>query len=194
MNITWKGSPNSQTRTQPIKQIVIHWFGVGTLESANNRFQNKSNQVSAHYGISKGRVWQWVKESQMAYHAGNFSTNNQTIGIEHDATTAHNLSEEDYQLSAQLVREIAKRHNLKISNKTVIGHRSLKPTQCPGTIDINKIIKLATMENQTKVVRSKDGHTLYECTPIAISFDEYKKQASVQGILIPESIPNSSTL
>ncbi len=198
MNIVWKGSPNRQPRTKAVSKIIIHWFGVGTLESANNRFQNSASQVSAHYGISKGRVWQWVKENDIAYHAGNWPANETTVGIEHDAgiNPAHDLAEQDYQLSAQLVREIAQRHGLKINKETVIGHRDVKQTQCPGTIDINKIINLANNmpENQTRVALGKDGQTVWECKPIALTLDEYKKQAGVEGIVVPDPIPPISSL
>lgn len=155
MDIIWKGSPNFLKRTKPIKKIVIHWFGKGTLESANNRFQNTNNQVSAHYGISKGRVWQWVKENNIAYHSGNFTVNAESIGIEHDATTDHYLSEQDYRLSAQLVLEIAQRYNIPLDRQYIISHREIKPTQCSGTIDINKIINLAKNMNDQIIIQAK---------------------------------------
>jgi len=144
MNIIFKGSPNYGKRTKPVKKVVVHWFGAGTLESANNRFQNAANQVSAHYGISQGRVWQWVKESDVAWHSGVFTVNAESIGIEHDANPSRPLSEEDYKLSAELIREICKRHNLPINRQTIIGHKEVKATACPGTIDLDEIIKLAS--------------------------------------------------
>ncbi len=150
MDITWKGSPNYNKRTKPVKKIVIHWFGLGTLESANTRFQNAANKVSAHYGISKGRIWQWVKEEDVAWHAGDGAVNAESIGIEHDATTDHNLSDQDYKLSGQLVAEIAKRHNILLDRAHIIGHKEVKPTQCPGTIDIDRIISIA-MQTTLKV-------------------------------------------
>ena len=51
-----------------------------------------------------------------------------------------------------------------------------------------------TMPNQSKVVLSKDGHTVYVCTPIATDFANFQKQASVEGIEIPNPIPPSSSL
>jgi murein DD-endopeptidase MepM/ murein hydrolase activator NlpD len=53
---------------------------------------------------------------------------------------------------------------------------------------------METTMNQTKVRLSKDGKTVYECRPIAISFEEYKKQASVEGIEVPNPIPPISEL
>lgn len=147
MNIVWKGSPNfNKGRAgKKVKKIVIHWFGKGTLESANTRFQNAANKASAHYGISKGRIWQWVKEADTAFHAGDLAVNRETIGIEHDAgiDPLHDLSEQDYLLSGQLLAEISKRHGIPLNHMTVIGHREIKPTQCPGTINLDKIISIA---------------------------------------------------
>lgn len=48
--------------------------------------------------------------------------------------------------------------------------------------------------NQSKVVLGKDGRTVFIATPIAMSFEEFKKQASVEGIVVPDPIPPSSSL
>lgn len=145
MNIIWKGSPNfTKNRAgAKVKFIIIHWFGSGTLESANSRFQNPASQASAHYGISKERIWQWVKETDASWNAGVYQKTLESIGIEHDAKPGQNLSDKDYELSGQLVAEICKRWNLPLNRQTIIGHQEVKPTQCPGTIDINRIIAIA---------------------------------------------------
>lgn len=68
------------------------------------------------------------------------------------------------------------------------------------TIAVNKIARAfkivlkGTSMNQTKVRLSKDGKTVYECRPIATSFEEYKKQAAVDGIVVPNPIPPISDL
>ena len=145
--ITWKGSPNFDTNRKAINTIVIHWFGMGTLESANTRFQDKTSKVSAHYGISGTRVWHWVKDENVAYHSGNYAMNQKSIGIEHDATTDHDASEQTYQTSAQLIRDICLRYNIPIDREHIIKHSQVKITACPGTIDLDKLIKLAKIED-----------------------------------------------
>jgi len=147
MSIQWKGSPNYDKNRKPITKIVIHWFGVGDLNSANNRFQSASSGVSAHYGISDDTVFQWVKEEHVAYHAGNYEVNQESIGIEHDATTTKNASEKTYQTSGQLVADICKRHSIPLDREHIIGHNQVKATACPGTLDIDKIINLAKGDN-----------------------------------------------
>jgi hypothetical protein len=51
-----------------------------------------------------------------------------------------------------------------------------------------------TFMNQTKVVLGKDGKTVYLATPIAMDFENFKKQAGIEGIEIPNPIPAASTL
>ncbi len=143
MTTIWKGSPNSDSNRKPIDRIVIHWFGIGTLSSANNRFQTANNS-SAHYGISNEKIWQWVKEERVAYHAGNYRMNQRSIGIEHDATTTKAMSEATYNSSVTLLAEISERYHIPLDRSHVIGHKEVpRATQCPGTIDIDRLINMA---------------------------------------------------
>lgn len=150
MSIIWKGSPNFDNNRKPITMIVIHWFGMGTLEGASATFQKKPG-TSAHYGISDNRVWQWVKEEHVAYHAGNYSVNQKSIGIEHDANPDKKLSEASYQTSGNLVADICKRYNIPLDRKHIIKHSEVpRATRCCGTIDIDKIISIAKGENMSE--------------------------------------------
>ena len=145
MTITFKPSPNKSDSSfrKPIDRIVIHWFGIGTLDSATARFTSPTGGASAHYAISDKTVVQYVTEDEVAWHAGNWEMNCRSIGIEHDATTTKNASEETYKTSAQLVAEISKRHSIPLDRQHVIKHSEVSPTQCCGTLDINKIITMA---------------------------------------------------
>jgi N-acetylmuramoyl-L-alanine amidase len=149
MTITWKGSPNKNDSSyrKPIDRVVLHWFGTGDIYSANARFQNDASDVSAHYGVSDGLIYQWVKEEEVAWHAGDFPMNQRSIGIEHDATTTKNASELTYQTAGQLLREICNRHNIPLDREHILKHSEVKPTQCPGTLDVDKIIAIARGED-----------------------------------------------
>ncbi len=159
---TWKGSPNYSKDRKAIDRVVMHWFGVGTLESANARFQNPEAQSSAHYGISDTRIWQWVKEEHVAWHAGNYPMNQRSIGIEHDATTTKDATEATYQTSAQLLREICNRYTIPLDRKHIIGHREVSATQCPGTLDIDRIISLAKQDMTQDEQRTLEVITDYQ--------------------------------
>lgn len=145
MTITFKPSPNKSDSSyrKPIDRIVIHWFGIGTLDSATARFTSPTGGASAHYAISDKTIVQYVTEDEVAWHAGDWNMNCRSIGIEHDATTTKNASEETYKTSAQLVAEISKRHSIPLDRTHVIKHSEVSPTQCCGTLDINKIITMA---------------------------------------------------
>lgn len=154
MSTKWVGanSNNYETgrRGNTIKKIILHWI-VGTLESADATFQNPQRQASAHYGIGDEEVHQYVKEEDTAYHAGNFATNLVSIGIEHEGgweTSPGNRvkpSQKTHETSARLVADIAKRYNIPLDRDHIRLHKEVSdsPTACPGSLDIDLIIKLA---------------------------------------------------
>lgn len=172
MTITWKGSPNYDSNRTDISVIVIHWFGMGTLSGADATFQ-KQNGTSAHYAVSDTTIHQYVKEEHVAYHAGNYTVNQKSIGIEHDANPDKPLSESSYQTSGKLIAEICARHNIPLDRQHIIKHSEVpRATQCSGTIDLDKLIKIAKGEDMSDDARisrdhywnvlSKIGHLLNE--------------------------------
>jgi hypothetical protein len=54
--------------------------------------------------------------------------------------------------------------------------------------------KEIVMQNQTKIVLGKDGKTVYKAIPVATDFENFKKQASVEGIEVPNPIPPATSL
>lgn len=185
MQITYKGTPNKQTRPGKPKFIVIHWFGSGTLESANTRFQAVANQVSAHYGVDGDRVWQWAKEDEVAYHCGDWQCNLNSIGIEHNATTSGNASDTTYATTIELIADICKRYNITPSLDTIKPHRAYKSTQCPGTIDLGRIVDgvkrklnnedMIERKYLDEVIRYDDSDKVYWHVPGPEAFDKYIK-------------------
>jgi len=152
---------------KPIAFIVIHWFGMGTIDSAESSFMNPARQASSHYLISDDRLDQMVKEEDTAWHCGVFDMNQRSIGIEHDANPLKLLSEKSYQTSGKLVREICDRYGIPLDRDHIKKHSEIKPTQCPGTIDLDKIINIAkgatmstsTVEAQlTAMTKLKDAY------------------------------------
>lgn len=143
-----KYNKSDSSYRKPIDRIVIHWFGIGTLDSALGRFKSENGGASAHYLVSGSKIVQCVDESEVAWHAGNWAMNQRSIGIEHDATAPtdanpHNLSEESYKSSAQLIADICKRHSIPLDRTHIIKHSEVTATQCCGTVDVLKLIELA---------------------------------------------------
>lgn len=165
MQITFKGSPNYGTNRTATDRIVIHWFGGGTLSSANTRFQNAANQVSAHYGISDETVWQWVKEEHVAWHCGNLTMNRRSIGIEHDATPDRPATDKTYYTAARLLADIAKRHGIPLDRTHVIKHSEVKATQCCGTLDIDRIIREARAFQEVDEANAQPAEHIWVARP-----------------------------
>ena len=140
----WIGSPNYDSNRKPIKQIVIHWFGSegSTLASTDSFFQKPSG-TSAHYAVEDTTVHQYVKEEHVAYAVGNYTRNQETISIELSANVKRNASEATYKTSAKLLREIADRYGIPLDRKHIIKHSEIVPTQCCGTVDVDRLINLA---------------------------------------------------
>jgi len=129
-----------------IQYIIIHWFGTGTGKGQDtvNFFANGGNNSSAHYVVDNDKVWKCVKDEDTAWHCGNWEMNLKSIGIEHAATINMPMTEATYQTSANLIRELCQKYNIPIDRQHIKGHNEIVSTQCPGTIDINKLISMAT--------------------------------------------------
>lgn len=145
MNIIKKTTPNftKGREGKTPKLLIIHWIGAGDETSTVNWFANSKSQVSAHYLVADDRVYQFVDEKDTAWQAGDRAVNTESIGIEHEATPTYPLTETSYKTSGQLVKEIATRWSIPLDREHIKKHSEIKSTQCPGTIDIDKIIAIA---------------------------------------------------
>lgn len=138
------GSPNCTIgrSNTTIDRIVIHWAD-GDLASTDQVFQDTIRDTSAHYGIEDNTIHQYVEEANTAYHSGEWNMNLRSIGIEHSAQPGRDASEATYETSAQLIAGICSRYGIPLDREHIIKHNQVVPTECPGTIDIDKLINLA---------------------------------------------------
>ncbi len=149
--------------------LVIH-ISDGCLTSADSWFTDPQAQVSAHYIVAKtGEIHQYVKERDTAFHTGaplhatwkllrpGANPNWYTIGIEHEGTT-HDKPEDawpeaQYQASAQLISDIARRWSIPVDAGHIVLHREIHGDRpCPGFVfDRAKLLALiaALPEPQT---------------------------------------------
>lgn len=111
--------------------------------------------LSAHYIIGQdGRIAQLVSEDDTAYHAGRFAVNLRSIGIEHEAGPAMAPTAALFAASARLHLDIARRHALDLSvGTTVLPHRAIVPMECPGTLDLERIVREAEEEDAARLQR-----------------------------------------
>lgn len=157
MNTTWQPAhPNNYMvgrQGNAIRFIIIHTI-VGTLDSCKVTFQNPNRKASAHYGEGwDDREFNFVKETDTAYHAGNWVINLQSVGIEHEDKGDYNGVRPDklYANSAFRVANLCKLYNIPCTREFIRKHSevSLTGTACPDALDINRIITEAQALLQT---------------------------------------------
>ncbi len=112
-----------------ITQVVIHTTQ-GSYSGSVSWFQNASAAVSAHYVVrsSDGEITQMVQEEDIAWHAGDWTTNQNSIGIEHEGYIEDPgkwYTDAMYRSSAALVRDICDRNGIPKDRSHVIGHNEV---------------------------------------------------------------------
>lgn len=151
MAVKWIGSPNYSEQRSKIDRIVIHWMA-GNLKATDSVFK-KFGSTSAHYGIENNIVHQYVKLDNTAYHAGEWSMNLRSVGIEHSAAPGRDASKSTIDTSAKIVADLCKKYSIPCDRDHIIKHSQVVPTQCPGTIPIDTIIKKANTILEEEQVR-----------------------------------------
>ncbi|OKI49599.1 N-acetylmuramoyl-L-alanine amidase [Micromonospora sp. CB01531] len=108
-----------------INYVVIH-VTQGSYAGSISWFQNPSAKVSAHYTFrsSDGAVTQSVREKDIAWHAGNWTYNTQSIGIEHEGYVDDPgwFTDAMYRASAALTRNVANKYGIPKDRAHIIGH------------------------------------------------------------------------
>lgn len=132
-----------------ITNIIIH-HNAGTNNEAalNTWLKGGLAGTSAHYQITPNEIIGAVGENSIAYHAGNWYTNQHSIGLEHlNNAGAPNwtIAEATYENSAKLIADICKRYGLPINRTTIKKHSEVSDlgTACPGGIDIDRLVRRA---------------------------------------------------
>ena len=128
---------------------------VWTAEKCANYFRNTSRECSANYCVGDDGVVKNVEECYRAWTSGSREFDEQAITIETaDADTNWNISETTLNNLYNLCADICDRYDIDLhytgdTNGTLLFHRMLAPTACPGPFLINKI-KSGEFENEVK--------------------------------------------
>ena len=146
MDVTWIGSPSFDAgrvdrpgNHNRVELIVIHYI-VGTLADADRVFTDPAAEVSAHFAIDEGSIHQYVKEEDTAWHAGDFTINTRSIGIEHsafwdpDADEIRPPDESTMAASIELCLSLCTKYGLD-PEVAIVPHQQFTETLCPGTVD-----------------------------------------------------------
>lgn len=123
-----------------IKYIVIHHWGARgqKFDGIINWFcNNPSCNNSAHYVVEDGKVACVVDLKNTAWHAGNWTYNLQSIGIE----CRPEATDGDYETIGELVAKIWKHYG----KLPLIRHRDVPQarTACPGVYNMERIKQIA---------------------------------------------------
>ncbi|MFF9090538.1 N-acetylmuramoyl-L-alanine amidase [Streptomyces sp. NPDC014991] len=126
-NYTLSGRPASYA----IDRVIIHV----TQETYNDTlaiFSDPQKQVSAHYLVrsADGHVAQCVREADVAWHAGNWTYNTRSVGIEHEGWVDQpgDFTNALYAESAKLTATICAKYGIPRDRQHIIGHY-----QVPGS-------------------------------------------------------------
>ena len=133
------------------KIFVHHMAGCLTVKQCGSVFDNR--QASAHYGVNGSAIGQYVDEKDTAWHCGNFSWNQKSIGIElaNDAGAKGmwHVSDATINTAIKLIADICRRNGITYlsytgnMNGNLCMHRWVCSTSCPGPYLSNQFARIA---------------------------------------------------
>lgn len=145
------------------KIFVHHMAGNLTMKQCGNVF--KTRAASAHYGVNGKNIGCYVDEKDTAWHCGNFSYNQRSIGIElandQGASGNWHVSNKTIETVITLIADICKRNGIKKINYTgdlkgnLCMHCWVSSTACPGPYLKTKFEYIAAEVN--KILIGKDA-------------------------------------
>ncbi|MFD0417669.1 N-acetylmuramoyl-L-alanine amidase [Streptomyces sp. NPDC127108] len=122
---------SNRPTTYPVEYVIIH-VTQETYADTLAIFKNPAKKVSAHYVVRSvdGHIAQCVRERNVGWHAGNWSYNTRSIGIEHEGWVdkPEYFTNAMYQKSAALTAAICKKYGIPKDREHIIGH-----VEVPGT-------------------------------------------------------------
>jgi hypothetical protein len=125
-----KGAGNftpAHRQIQSIDRVVVH-VTEGSFWGSVRWLRNPRAHASSHFVVSRnGKIVQLVHVSDIAWHAGHWGTNEQSVGIEHEGFTygPQGFTKAQYHASARLAAWIARRSLMPIDRRHFIGHREV---------------------------------------------------------------------
>ena len=131
----YRGNYSNRDRGAPTVDYIIIHIAQGSYSGTIGWFQHRRANVSAHYVVGRtGRVAQCVRNADVAWHAGNWTYNRKSIGIEHAGYAGRRWTDSTYRSSARLSAYLCGRFNIPVDRRHIRGHGSVPgvATRCPG--------------------------------------------------------------
>lgn len=118
--------------------LVIHHGATTSFDGIGRTF--KYAGVSAGYAAGEQKnVDQYVADTNIAYHAGNWDANQKYIGVEHVNSTGApdwKIASSTFKTSTELAADLSRRHGWGklVPFKNLFPHGYFSPTYCPGVL------------------------------------------------------------
>ncbi|MCP3816824.1 N-acetylmuramoyl-L-alanine amidase [Streptomyces sp. A3M-1-3] len=113
-----------------VDRVVIHVVQ-GSFPVALKVFKDPGHGAAAHYVVRKdGHVAQMIRELDVAYHAGDRSFNERSVGIEHEGFVdrPQDFTDAMYHSSAKLTAGICARYGIAVDREHIVGHVEVQGT------------------------------------------------------------------
>lgn len=131
LNRSRKGAPT---------EIVIHHSWTRNLDSCISALTKKG--CGTHYAIDRtGLVYCLMDDMRRVSHCVNH--NDTAIGIDVIRGKWQKVTDKQYESLNELLVELVDKHGFKcpiLHENVIFYHRDLRPTECPGDLDDNRIL------------------------------------------------------
>lgn len=123
--VDWEPADSSNYTSASRGGPTIDWILIHTVQgsasSAVNWFQDPSADVSAHFTVAQdGYLYQSLSEQNIGWHAGNWSYNEASVGIEHGGYVSGTYEDAQYRKSADLVAYLCEQFDIPKKRATYV--------------------------------------------------------------------------
>lgn len=155
-------SPNFSSRNGYKPELVVLHCTDGNFPYDMQYLQNPNpgsvvGPVSAHFvNAPDGAIYQLVDTANAAWHAGRIfnptaklkpgiNPNWYSIGIETSMISTEQPSDAQKRALVGLVKDLCAKYSIPIDREHIVGHHEIYSLKtCPGTINVDEIVRLAT--------------------------------------------------
>jgi N-acetyl-anhydromuramyl-L-alanine amidase AmpD len=139
---TWIPAPSTNFAPAARTREDVRWIVIHTTEDkadvAIRRLTDPARRVSVHYLVRRdGSVVQFVRNEDVAYHAGNLAYNRASISIEHERYDGAEITPAQLRASRDLVRWLFRRY--AIQPRIVVGLAPADPSAGSGLIGHDQV-------------------------------------------------------
>ena len=146
-NVYWAGTPNYTSGNYGIEALFPHWT-CGGFDASVSTLQDPAREASAHYVIEDDVVAQLVRESDSAWHCGNYYYNMRAISYELVGWPGNPPSYETLDTCARMMAQASRDYfdgAPLVLGENVMLHKWVRATDCPGETDIDWLVERANM-------------------------------------------------